>query len=65
MNKKYLLGLQAEYNSNSQFKSTVGKIADGLINSDLQKDDIVRICDMAAIVALDAIERGFRNYGDE
>ena len=59
MNESYVLKLRERYYVDEVFRETVNEIADSLITSQDSKSDIVKICDMAAMIAVDAKERGF------
>ena len=57
MNDQYLLSLQSRYSQDKVFRKKVNAIALILVEEISENDDIVRAADMAAIVALDFIER--------
>ena len=61
MNKNYLLSLRNRYYNDKKFHKIVTRVSQGLILSDISNDDIVRVADMSAIVALDFREQQKKN----
>lgn len=57
MDENYLLSLRDRYYNDKKFNEIVNRLAISLTLTGLSNDDIVRAADMAAVVALDHMER--------
>lgn len=53
MKTQYLLSLKARYQNDAEFQEWVNRAALILNNLNVSNDDLVRVADMAAIVAMD------------